>query len=70
MAKVPLGSRFTIVGVVEEYLALPSKDQEWVSLRLENGIVITINLKVCKPVMENADDNANGESGKQGKRDS
>jgi hypothetical protein len=71
MARDPiLGIKLSITGTVEEHLLLPSKSQEWVSLRLENGILITINLKYCIPITEKNDDNANGTSGKQGKGDS
>lgn len=53
MEKDPLlGTKVFIVGVIEEHLVLPSKSQEWVSIRLENDIVITINIKYCKKVVE------------------
>jgi hypothetical protein len=47
--KLPmLGRRFVIVGTVEEYLKRESTSQEWVSLKLENGQIITINLEHCR----------------------
>jgi hypothetical protein len=47
--KLPmLGRRFVIIGTVEEYLKRESTSQEWVSLKLENGQIITINLEHCR----------------------
>jgi hypothetical protein len=50
---IQLGKRLTIVGVVEEYLKRESTNQEWVSLKLENGQIITINLKHCSTPNDN-----------------
>jgi hypothetical protein len=58
---IPLGKRLTIVGVVEEYLKRDSTNQEWVSLKLENGQTITINLIHCRAL----DDHNHGISGKK-----
>jgi hypothetical protein len=61
-----LGTRLTIVGTVEEYLKRDSTDQEWVSLKLENGQIITINLKYCNPTGTiETNDNNHGKSGKK-----
>lgn len=57
-----LGTKVFIVGVIEEHLTLASKSQEWVSIRLENDIVITINRKYCKPIMKDEDDNTDNKS--------
>jgi hypothetical protein len=46
-----LGRRFVIVGIVEEYIKRESTNQEWVSLKLENGQIITINLKHCSDII-------------------
>ena len=46
MTSPKLDSKVTITGKVEEHLVLGSK--EWLTIRLENNQVITINRKLCK----------------------
>lgn len=64
-----LGKRLTIVGVVEEYIKRESTGQEWVSLKLENGQTITINLLHCSEpgsqISIKTNDNINGKSSKK-----
>lgn len=54
--------KFSIIGEVVEHLSLNKK--EWLTLKLPDGTIYTINKEHCSPVKEELNDRTNGKSTK------